>query len=83
MMLYLASNTIPYIYCTVHQCDRFTHNTKASYEMSVKRIFRYLQGTKDNYMVFNSSKKVMVCCYADADFSGLWGHENPQDPIFF
>ena len=23
----------------------------------------------------------MVDCYADADFSGLWGHENPQDPI--
>ena len=21
-------------------------------------------------------------CYANADFAGLWGHENPQDPIF-
>ena len=21
-------------------------------------------------------------CYADADFVGLWGHENPQEPIF-
>ena len=20
-------------------------------------------------------------CYADADFAGLWGHEDPQDPI--
>ena len=20
-------------------------------------------------------------CYADEDFAGLWGHENPQDPI--
>ena len=24
----------------------------------------------------------MVDCYADADFAGLWGHEDPQDPIF-
>ena len=23
----------------------------------------------------------MVDFYADADFSGLWGHEDPQDPI--
>ena len=23
----------------------------------------------------------MVDCYADADFAGLWGHEDPQDPI--
>ena len=24
----------------------------------------------------------MVDCYADADFAGLWGHEDPQDPIY-
>ena len=23
----------------------------------------------------------MVGCYADADFAGLWGHKNTQDPI--
>ena len=23
----------------------------------------------------------MVGCYADADFAGLWGHENTKDPI--
>ena len=48
----------------------------------MKRIFRYLQGTKDNGLVFNPSKKMVVGCYADADFVGLWGHENPQDAIF-
>ena len=31
--------------------------------------------------MFNPSKKLVVDCYADADFSGLWGHEDPQDPI--
>ena len=24
----------------------------------------------------------MVDCYTDADFAGLWVHEDPQDPIF-
>ena len=31
--------------------------------------------------MFNTSKKLVVDCYADADFAGLWGHEDPQDPI--
>ena len=31
--------------------------------------------------MFNPSNKLVVDCYADADFAGLWGHENPQDPI--
>ena len=30
----------------------------------------------------NPSNKLVVDCYADADFAGLWEHENPQDPIF-
>ena len=76
IMLYLTSNTRPYIYFAVHQCARFTHNTKASHETAVKRICQYLQGTKDNSLVFNTPKKLVVDCYADADFAGLWGHEN-------
>ena len=75
-MLYLASNTRTNISFSVHQCARFTHNTKVSHETDVKRICRYLQGTKDNGLVFNPSKKLVVDCYANADFAGLWGHEN-------
>ena len=47
----------------------------------MKRICRYLQGTKYSGLVFNPSKKLVVGCYADANFAGLWGHEDPQDPI--
>ena len=81
MMLYLASNKIPDISFDVHQCDRFTHNTKASQDTAVKRTCRYLQGTKDNSLVFNLSNKLVLDCYDDADFAGPWGHKNPQDPI--
>ena len=31
--------------------------------------------------MFNPSKKLIVDVYADADFAGLWGHENLQDSI--
>ena len=46
MMLYLTSNTIPDISFDVHQCARFTYNTKTSHDTAVKRICCYLQGTK-------------------------------------
>ena len=47
----------------------------------MKRIFHYIQGTKGNGLVFNPPKKLVVDSYGDADFAGLWGHKNPQDPI--
>ena len=81
MIFYLESNKILDISFSVHQCARFTHKTKASHETDAKRICWYLQGTKDNCLVFNPSKKLVVDCYADADFLVLWGHENPQEPI--
>ena len=81
MMLYMASNKKSDIYFAVHQCSYFTHNTKASHETDVNSICWYLQVTKHNVLVFNSSKKLVVGCYADADCAGLWGHENHQDTI--
>ena len=42
VMLYLASNTRTDISFAVHQYDRSTHKTKASYETAVKSICRYL-----------------------------------------
>ena len=47
----------------------------------MKMIRRYLQGNKDNGLVLNPSKEMVVDCYYDADFAGLWGHEKLQDPI--
>ena len=81
ILLYLASKKRIDISFSSHQCAQFTHNTKASHDTAVKRICRYLQGIKDKGLVFNPSKKLVVDCYAYADFAGLWGHENPQDPI--
>ena len=49
---------------------------------AVKIIYRYLQGTNYNGLVFNTSKKLVLDCYADAYFAGIWGHQNTQDYIF-
>ena len=69
MMFYLESNTRPDISFAVHQCDWFTHNTKASHETAVRSICWYLRGANDNDLVFNPSKKLVVDFYADADFA--------------
>ena len=79
IMVHLASNTRPDISFDFHECNGFTHNTKESNEIYVKMIFRYLQGTKDKCLIFNTSKKLVVDYYYDADFAGTWGHGNPQD----
>ena len=71
-MLYLVPNTRPDISFAVHQCARFTYKTKASHDMAVKRIFWYLQVTKDNGLVLNPPRKLVVYFYVDADFAGLW-----------
>ena len=47
----------------------------------MKRISRYLYFTKEKGLLYNLSRKMVVDFYADADFAGLWGHENPKDPI--
>jgi histone deacetylase 1/2 len=81
MLLYLSSNTRPDITFAVHQCARYSHNPKQSHAKAIKRIIRYLQGTKDKGMIFSPSSDFAVNCFVDADFAGLWGIEYDQDPV--
>ena len=81
MLMYLANNSRPDIAFAVHQCARFTHAPRHSHAMGIKRILRYLNGTKDKGMTITPSKEHRVDCYVDADFAGLFGIEHDQDPI--
>ena len=79
--MFLATNSRPDIAYAVNQCARFTHNPKASHATAVKRIIRYLKGTRDQGMLLKPNGQLQVDCYVDADFAGLWGAEDDQDPI--
>ena len=81
MLMYLANNTRPDIAYATHQCARFTHKPRASHALAIKRIVRYLIGTKDKGLILEPSKDIMVDCYVDADFAGLYNIEDCQDPI--
>ena len=80
MLMYLANTTRPDIAFAVHQCARFTHNPKRSHEVAIKRIGRYLVGTKDKGMILKPDMDLNIECYVDADFAGLWGSEPPESP---
>eukprot|EP00957_Ditylum_brightwellii_P156471 11908106-Ditylum_brightwellii.AAC.1 len=85
--IYLASNSRPDIAMAVHQCARYTHNPRHIHEVAVKRIVPYLIGTKDTRegqtgyrgMVINPTDDLNLDCFVDANFAGLWGHEDDQD----
>jgi hypothetical protein len=47
MLMYVSANTRPDIAFAVHQAARFSHAPKNSHAIAVKRILRYLNGTKD------------------------------------
>ena len=65
----------------VHQCARYSHNPKASHEEAVKRICRYLKGTRDEGLIFNTGGDLLqLDCFVDANFAGNWDSEDPEDP---
>jgi hypothetical protein len=81
MLLYLSATTRPDISYAVHSAARHSHNPRRSHEKAVKRICRYLKGTRDKGMIITPDKsRLQVDCYCDADFAGLWGAEEPTDP---
>ena len=58
-----------------------SHRPMQCHEDAVKRIVRYLIGTRAEGLYFGSKTGFRLEAYADADFSGLWGIiEEPQDP---
>ena len=81
MIMFLATNSRPDIAYAVNQCARFTHSPKALHSKAVKRIVRYLKGTRDQGMQLKPNGQLQVDCYVDADFAGLWGSEDDQDAV--
>ena len=54
---------------------------KHSHELALKRIGRYLKQTPYRGMVMNPPSDVCkIDAYPDADFAGMFGHEDHTDP---
>jgi hypothetical protein len=79
MLLYLGHSR-PDISFAMHQCARYTHSPKQSHEDALKQIGRYLKGTLKNGLILTPSDDFKIDCYPDANFAGLWGRNDKQDP---
>jgi len=64
----------------MHQCARFSHCAWHSHELALKRIGRYLIGTRTKGLIFKASNSLNIDMFVDADFAGLWGVEDPNEP---
>jgi hypothetical protein len=80
LLNYLQGMTRPDISYAVHQCARFCANPKSSHEIAVKRICRYLMGTKSQGLVFQPSADPSFQCFVDADWAGNWDKRFATDP---
>ena len=80
MCMYLCNNSRPDISFAVSQCARFTHNPTEKHALYLRRIGRYLLATRDKGLTMSCSKDWKIDCYVDADFAGLYGHEDHADP---
>ncbi len=80
MLSYLTGSTRPDISMAVNQCARFSNDPKLSHERAVKRIGRYLHGTKERGIIFTPDPKRGLECFVDADFAGGWNILEPGNP---
>jgi hypothetical protein len=76
MLLYLSTNTRCDIAFAVSQVARFSSNPKQWHATAIKSIIRYLKRTKDQGMILHPSGQLNLDLYVDADFCGLFRHED-------
>ena len=80
MLLYLSGHSRPDIAFAVHQCARYTFKPTRRHELALIRIGRYLKGTQGKGLIMYPDASRGIDCYPDADFAGLYGQEDSQDP---
>jgi len=71
-LMYLALGTRPDIAYSVNKLAQFTHNPKPKHWTAVKRIFRYLKGTRTHVLTYGGSDDLLspkINIYCDADWA--------------
>ena len=64
----------------VHQCARFTRHPKCTHGITVQQIVHYLCSTKDQGLDYKTCQGPIKFDNYVADFTGLFGYEDDQDP---
>ena len=67
----------------VHQCARYCENPKLSHEKAIKRIVKYLLGTRHIGIQATINTDLGLMAFADSDFANGWNKLNPEDASSF
>ena len=71
MILYFVRSARPDIEYPVHRCAIFSHNPIWLYEIVMKYITWYLQGSEGKVIILSPKhKKLQLGLFEDADFAG-------------
>ena len=69
-LLYLSRIARPDIACIISQLARFQTDPGPEHIIAIKRVLRYLKGTKDYYLFFPSKQDLRLHGYSDSDYAG-------------
>ena len=69
-LLYLSTVTRPDIAFAVGTVARFASKPTSTHWAALKRILRYLRGTSDLGILYNSETNMPLVAYSDADWAG-------------
>jgi hypothetical protein len=81
MSLYLSGHTRPDLAYSISHFARSMFNPKHLHEVALKRIGCYLIGTQDKEMIIKPTSTIGINAYLDADFAGLYGYEDNNNPV--
>jgi hypothetical protein len=76
--LYLENTTRPDISCAVHQCARYCANPEVHHTITIKRIGRYLLGTKDKALIMRPNQEGMEF-WVDAAHASEWNNKTASN----
>ena len=82
MLNYLVMCSHPELSFAVHQCARFCNKPMRVHEQAVKRVIRYLIGTKRNKCqgtIYRPDHTKSIEVYVDASFAGDWSKTWKED----
>jgi hypothetical protein len=71
-LLYLARMARPDIACVIGQLARFQTDPGREHMVAIKRVLRYLKGTRDAHLFFPAASKpeLQLQGYSDSDYAG-------------
>ncbi|XP_074032159.1 uncharacterized protein [Leptinotarsa decemlineata] len=82
-LLYAAQSTRPDIAFAVGALSKFNSNPGPEHWTALKRIFRYLQGTKNMKLIYSSGKDSRIDGYFDADYADDRDDKNSTSGYIF